>query len=514
MSEQATVRVGQEVIGDVSPFLFGALTEHFGYGMYGGIWDMERDVARADVKAAAGALGATMFRYPGGCFSDWYHWKDGVGPKDRRPTYDATYWTGFRFDELLPDGVRDRFFIPERETHAFGPRETNQVGTDEFLQYCLDLDVEPMLVANFGSGTPEEAAAWVAHTNRGSAPRPVQWWSVGNETYGTWEIGHCPPADYAKGYREYVEAMRAVDPTIKMVGVGCGAAHPDGRAWNRTLVEEAGDLLDALSVHWYFPGPWLGRKVRDDEGDYLQIAAGSDTLGEMLDQVVAEIDPLTDRPIPLSLDEWNFWFEHADLLTASHRQSEGVFFAGCFNRMLERADRVRVAAISHLVNCMAPIQTRGDRHFVTSSFLIMQLYRRLSRREAVRVEVESESFTAPAFEDAAVEPSEIELTEADSAGAREARVIDASATVDDSGTTVFLANRLLDRAQRVTVTGLPAGASGRLRLLVGDGPFARNSVDDPSALGFRDVAVAVDDRGQAEVELPPHTAGALVADRA
>lgn len=505
----AEIRVTRDRIGDVSPYLFGALTEHFGRGLYGGIWDVERDVPRADVQGAVGALAPTMFRYPGGCFSDWYHWRDGVGPKDRRPTHDATYWTGFRFDEQLPEEFREPFFIPERHSHAFGPRETNQVGTDEFLRYCLDLDVEPMLVANFGSGTPEEAAAWVEYTNRGPAPRRVDWWGVGNETYGTWEIGHCPPADYAKGYRAYVEAMRAVDPEIRMVAVGYGALTADGEEWNRTLAREAADLIDALSVHWYFPGPWLARELRDDEGDYLQVALGSEGLGEMLDGVLATIDAVTDRRLPLALDEWNLWFTHMDLLQTNDRQADGVFYAGALNRMIERADRVRMAAVSHLVNCMAPIQTRGDRHFVTTAYLVMQLYRRMVRRDAVRVEVEADELRARPFADPAVPPSALSHVVAESSGERVASSIDASATTDDRGTTVFVANRRLDQAQTVRVTGLPPGATGRLRLIVADSPWRRNEVDDPAAIGLADQRVEVAPDGTVVVEVPAHTAGAL-----
>ena len=506
---RARIHVTPDVVADVSPYLFGALTEHFGRGLYGGLWDAERDVPRADVKAAAAGLGATMFRYPGGCFADWYHWRDGVGPRDQRPTHDATYWTGFRFDEHVPARDRDRFVLPDRITHAFGPRETNQVGTDEFLRYCVDLDVEPMLVANFGSGTPAEAAAWVAHTNRDGAPRPVRWWGVGNETYGPWEIGHRSASDYATGYRRYVEAMRAVDPAIRTVAVGWGAPSDAGREWNRTIARDAGDLVDALSVHWYFPGPWLGRGPRDDESDYRQIALGADDLGEMLDDVVAAIDPHTQRPLALALDEWNLWFTHHDLLATNHRQCDGVFFAGAFNRMIERADRVRIAAISHLVNCMAPIQTRGDRHFVTTAYLVMQMYRRLVRRDAVRVRVECDQLDAAPFADTAQLPDQVQLAEAHAGGRRSGAALDAAATADPCGTTVFLANRLVDHAQQVRVGGLAPGASGRLRMVVADSPWSRNDVDDPSAVAFRDIAVCAASDGTLDIEIPPHTAGAI-----
>ncbi len=482
----------------LSPYVFGALTEHFGRGLYGGLWTAERDAPRADVQNAVRAMGTTMFRYPGGCFSDWYHWRDGVGPREKRPTYEHQYWTDFRMgDAFTAEMARE-----------FGPVETNAVGTDEFLQYCLDVDVEPMLVANFGSGTPEEAAAWVAHTNRGGAPRPVRWWSVGNETYGNWEIGHCSAEEYADGYRAFAEAMRAVDPSIRIVAVGCGGLGPEGSAtaWNRTVLQRAGEHVDALSVHFYFPGPVMGRTLRDDEADYLQLATGSDELGTMLDGVLAECDGAgMERPVPLSLDEWNLWADWPDLIVANHPLCTSVFFAGCWNRIIERAARVPIAMISHQVNCMAPIQTRGERSFGTASFLVGMMYRRAARSHTAAVRVEADTVTAPPFTDVAG-GDEVPLV-----GSRTAAAIDAAATRDAGGTAVFVANRRIDGATQVTVTGLPRGGRGRLRHLwaaSGD-PFARNDENNPAAIGFRDVAIDVDDAGRAVVELPPHTAGVV-----
>lgn len=495
---RATVHVEEAPAAPLSPFVFGALTEHFGRGLYGGLWNAERDAPRADVQNAVRAMGTTMFRYPGGCFSDWYHWRDGVGPRQDRPTYERQYWTDFRMGDAFTAEL----------AREFGPVETNAVGTDEFLQYCLDVDVEPMLVANFGSGTPEEAAAWVAHTNRGGAPRPVRWWSVGNETYGTWEIGNCSAEEYARRYLEFSQAMRAVDPGIRIAAVGCGGLGPEGgdTQWNRTVLQRAGDEVDALSVHFYFPGPVLGRALRDDEGDYMQIATGSDELGTMLDGILSECDGARpERPVPLSLDEWNLWADWPDLIVTNHPLSTSVFFAGCWNRIIERAARVPIAMISHQVNCMAPIQTRGERSFGTAAFLVGMMYRRAARSHSAAVQVESGTVTAEPFRDVIIS-GDVPLI-----GARTAPALDAAATRDGGGAAVFLANRRLDGATHVTLTGLPRGARGRLRHLwsAGGDPFARNDETDPTAVGFRDVAIDVDDRGRATVELPPHTAGVV-----
>lgn len=511
--ESAEVEVSRRVVADVSPHLFGALTEHFGTGIYGGLWDVHAGVPRADVQAAVAAMGASMLRYPGGCFADWYHWRDGVGPHETRPTYDETFWTGYPFHEMVPEEMAPVYWVPDEVRARYGPVETNAFGTNEYLQYCLDVGAEPLLVANFGGGSAEEAAAWVHYTNRsGHAPRDVRWWSVGNELYGEWEIGHCSPEEYAEGFSEFARAMRSVDPDIRLVAVGTAGRSGQYRdTWNSTIVREIGRELDALSVHWYFNTTWMGRPLRDDEGDYLQVAAGSDGLGAVLDGVIEDIDANSDgdHRIPLSLDEWNLLPTFEALLQTNHRQSDAVFFAGCFNRMLERADRVRSAAISHLVNCMGPIQTRGDRCFVTSAHLVSMLYRRESRRDSVQVDIDCESFDVPPFRDTSIAPGEAVgvLANIEVAGQR-STALDAAATVDESGATVFLANRRLDRPIAVTVKGLPPHSSGRLRLLDGE-PFAVNHVNKPNALQFRDVPVTVGTNGSVTAEVPPHSVGAL-----
>ena len=514
-SDRVTVRVGGRASADVSPFLFGALTEHFGTGIYGGIWDQARDVARADVRAAVEAHGYTMFRYPGGCFADWYHWRDGVGPKADRPTHPEQFWTGLRLDNFPPTGLADRFASLQEAGAAFGPPETNAFGTDEFLQYCVDTGVEPLLVANFGTGDPEEAADWVRYTNVDRrSPRPVRHWGVGNETYGSWELGSCSAEEYASRYSEFARAMRAVDPDIQLVAVGLVGTAAGADAWNTAVVEGAAGYVDALSHHWYFPGSWVGRPLRDDEGDHLQVAAAPDALGRMLDSVIRCIDAASgpERKIPISLDEWNIWTTIDDWLTANHRLADAVFFAGCYNRMLERADRVSMAMISHLANCMGPVQTRGERHFVTSSYLIGSLYRHNLRREAVPVEIECDTFSVPEFADTAKADPDVAVFAEGETATGLARAADAAATRDEHGTTVFLANRLLDRSLGFEVEGLPAGARARFRFLSGPDPFAANDVDHPNSLYFSESAVHIAETGTCALRVLPATAGALIVD--
>lgn len=498
--DQARVHVAPAPGAPVSPRLFGGLVEHLGRTIYGGVWDLDRQVARADVQAAIRALDIAMLRWPGGCFSAWYHWADGVGLAHERPVHERTVWTDMA-GVMGPEGAAE-----------MGPRETNRFGTDEFLQYCLDIPCEPLLVANLGGGmppgegTPEEAAAWVRYCNVDRrAPRPVQWWAIGNETWGPHELGHCSAAEYATRYGTFTEQMLAVDPSLQFVASGvCPDQYGLGASglwdgWNAGLTR-SGAPVDALSLHWYFPG-MIGRQLRDDERDYRQVATGADDLERILATVRDEVG------VPLALDEWGQMASLDDHLGVEHRLSDAVFFAGCWNAMLRHADRVSMAMIAGLVNVLAPIQTRGDRHFVTSAYLVALLYRRAAGASARPVEVEGPTMDVPAMQslERAMLASTMARTDRTSA------VIDASAVSRDGATTVYLTNRSIDTAVRITVDGLGSATAAQWRWLTGPDLFARNDVDHPDVLRFAERAVDVSG-GDAVVEIPPATTGALMVE--
>jgi alpha-N-arabinofuranosidase len=496
------LRLGGDADQEVSSGLFGGFVEHFGTGLYGGLWDLEANGPRADVMAAVKAMGVTALRYPGGCFSDWYHWRDGVGEAAQRPRYERTYWTGLEIEGLD---------IPRELAERFGPPEPNAVGTDEFLSYCVGVGAEPMLAVNFGTGTPQEAADWVAYVNRRSgSPRKVRWWGIGNEIYGHWELGHCSAAEYGRRFRAFATAMRAVDPEIQLMAVGSadrGRNHP---GWNEEVLSAAGDDVDLLSLHFYFPGAALGRQLADTQEEVRQLLLGPSMLGKTLDHALAEVDAV--RPgLPVALDEWALWSDWSDLLSRNHRLCESIFFGGCLNRLIERAGRVRFAMISHLVNCMATIQTSGPRMHVTAGYLTFQLYRRHVRGFALPVEVEGPSVQVPPF--AEFNPSGDQALGGTGATSREVGLIDAAATRDADGTTIFACSAALDEPTRARIHGLSPGARGRAISVSGPSPFAQNEFDAPDRLGFAETDCAADSAGTCTVELPPATVTALAFGR-
>ncbi|MBN1670506.1 MAG: hypothetical protein JXR37_05715 [Kiritimatiellae bacterium] len=177
-----------------------------------------------------------LLRWPGGNFVSYYHWEDGVGPVDRRPT---------------------------RPNLGWGDVEPNLFGTDEFIAFCREVECEPLICINAGDGTPEEAAGWVQYCNGAAdtpqgarraangypAPHNVRHWEIGNELYGRWQAGWATPAGYADRYREYVEAMRAVDPTIRFLACGGAPVVAKSPDWNRQLLAANGPAVRCIADH-------------------------------------------------------------------------------------------------------------------------------------------------------------------------------------------------------------------------------------------------------------------------
>jgi alpha-N-arabinofuranosidase len=194
-----------------------------------------------DVVAMLKEARLPMLRWPGGNFVSAYHWRDGVGSLALRPT---------------------------RPNHAWSSLEYHTFGTDEFLALCRTLDCEPLICVNAGDGTPEEAAAWVEYCNgspdtpmgmlrvQNGHPEPydVEYWEVGNEVYGNWQVGHTTPAGYADRYAGFSEAMLAADPSIRLLACG----HWPNSEWNDALLARCADRVSCITHH-----PLVGGQVDD-----------------------------------------------------------------------------------------------------------------------------------------------------------------------------------------------------------------------------------------------------------
>jgi len=249
----ASITVEPEPLHDLPRTQYGHFIEHLGSCIKGGVWaegesdDMFLGGARRELVEAIKSLNPALIRYPGGCFADGYHWKDGIGPRGERPIRKNRAWA-----KLGP---------------RIGPQEDNHFGTDEFLNLCEAVGAAPQLTANVGSGAAQEAADWVEYCNgpadskwgseraRNGHPAPynVKYWYIGNEIFGNYEIGHEQPLEYVNTFKEYARAMRKVSPDLKLIACGNLFRGKMGKDINRIVLTGAGDMIDYLSIHQYVP---------------------------------------------------------------------------------------------------------------------------------------------------------------------------------------------------------------------------------------------------------------------
>ena len=442
---------------------------------------------RLDVLVAARALRPGILRWPGGNFASAYHWQDGLGPRDRRPV---------------------------RADPAWGALEPNDVGTDEFIALCRALGAEPYLCVNAGTGTPEEAAAWVEYCNgpaesrygalraaHGHAePYGVRYWGVGNEIYGNWQCGHVDDETYARRYLEFARAMRAVDPEIRLVAVG--AQEYEAPGWNDTVLAIAGNEIDYLSLHHYTPGYGPGELPGDHRPDherlYPVVVAGPERLQELLDDAEATIarHGLAGR-VQVALDEWNAWVHpHYECAAAEpYLLRDGLYAASMLNLLHRRCRLVPMACLAQLVNVLGAIYTTPAGLFTTPVYLANRLYAGHTGAISVETAVQSPTFPAPA--------------EAFLPARSDAPYIDAQATTDEAGSRLYLAvvnrHRHEPISLQVTVDGAVVGPLATGHELNGPSALSGNSITNPDVV--RVEAVPAFEAGNRFTYLfPPHSA--------
>ncbi len=413
-------------IGPVDRRLFGSFVEHMGRCVYTGIFEPDHPTAdddgfRTDVLDLVRELGVTLVRYPGGNFVSNYRWEDGVGP------------------------VADR---PRRLDLAWRSIETNAVGTDEFATWCGKAGVEPMLAVNLGTRGVAEACELLEYCNypEGTAlsdrrvangtkqPHDIRLWCLGNELDGPWQIGHRTAAEYGRIALETANAMRRVDPRVRLVA--CGSSNdemPTFGTWERVVLEHCYDQVDHLSVHQYY----------EQQGDDLDsFLASGVQMDRYIESVLATADHVaavrrSRKRLSLSFDEWNVWYqsefpgeenldwtEGPELIEDTYTVIDAVVVGGLLISLLKHADRVSIACQAQLVNVIAPIRTQPNgpawRQTIFHPFALAAAH---ARGTVLRIEPAGPTM--------------------DTAAHGEVPVVDATATVDpETGVaTVFAVNR-------------------------------------------------------------------------
>lgn len=477
-----------DVRGDADPYIYGHFVEHLERCVYGGVWSDDGTRLRPDTLELVNALKPPLIRYPGGNFASGYHWEDGIGPRGQRPV---------RFDA------------------AWNSQETNQVGTDEFMEFCRQVSAAAYLNVNDATGTPEEAARWVAYCNESSngkqgrrrlenghpEPYNVSIWGLGNEVWGEWQIGHTDAKGYVKRGKPFIKAMRAVDPGIRIVGVGDGVLSdaPDdhGRQWNEVVLRGLGEELDYLSFHVYHPEHEGWRENYDPESLYHTVCAAPLAAEAMINRMAAQIKTLVPgRQIGIALDEWNIFLPPESSAMSMHQQQytmrDCIYAAGMLNAFLRQCNSLKMANLAQLVNVLPLIVTDETRAYATPLYYAFLLYKHMERS------VLKTSALCPTFDSQEL---------GNIAAQHGVPYLDMAATYNETTNRLVLAfvNRHPTRGAR-----LAAGLRGFGELIPVQGwtvraphPLAKNDFQKPDRVGLHRLPLPTMRGDRLRMQLPP-----------
>ena len=384
--------------GDLDRRVLGSFLEHLGRAIYTGVYEPGSRLAdakgfRTDVAREVKDLGVPIVRYPGGNFVSGYNWLDGVGPKAQRPV------------------VLDR---------AWNSLETNQFGTNEFIEWCGMVGAEPLLGMNFGTGTVEMAVAYVEYCNleRGTKwselrrshgygrPHNVRYWCLGNEMDGPWQIGQLQAREYGRKARDAAKQMRAIDPDLRLIACGSsGTAMPTYMTWDREVLEECYDKVDGISLHAYYGNTkeWSGNSTARFLAMNLDMDRHIHEIAAVCDYVQG-LQKSTKR-LWLSFDEWNVWYRARDakamdglrtaaphLLEEVYNLEDALLVGGFVNTLLRNSDRVRLACLAQLVNVIAPLVTNEAGVLRQSTYYPYSWALRYARGRVLDLRVESDTY--------------------------------------------------------------------------------------------------------------------------
>jgi alpha-N-arabinofuranosidase len=378
--------------GTINRNIYGQFAEHLGRLIYGGLWVGEDSPIpntrglRNDVIAALKELHIPVIRWPGGCFSDEYHWRDGIGPRDKRP---------------------------HRPNASWGGVDTNAFGTHEFMDLCELLGADPYINGNLGSGTPQEMMEWIEYmtSNSDSAlanlrrqngrdkPWKVPYFAVGNESWGCG--GEMRPEYYADEYRRYATFIKNYSGNhIQKLAVG---PHDDYYNWTEVLMSQAARHMNGLSLHYYTlpTGDWShkGSATQFDEKEWHSTLVRALRIQEFIEKhsaIMDKYDP--QKRVGLMVDEWGTWYDPAPgkdmgALYQQNSLRDAVVAGINLNIFNNHSDRVQMANIAQMVNVLqAMILTDKEKMVLTPTYYIFEMYKVHQGATLIPVELNSPEY--------------------------------------------------------------------------------------------------------------------------
>jgi len=463
--------------------LYGHFAEHLGRCIYEGIWvgpDSPIPNTRGyrnDVLAALKQLNVPVLRWPGGCFADEYHWKDGIGPRESRPSMYNSHWGGVV--------------------------ENNHFGTHEFLDLCELLGIEPYVCLNVGSGTVQEAMEWVEYiTSPASSPMAnlrrahgrdqpwkVKYFGIGNESWGCG--GNMTPEFYADNYKRYNTFVKNYQRDNPLYRIACGSSGEDLN-WTEVLMKNAGRQMNGLSLHWYTlpTGNWKkkGAATGFPEGEWFSTLRNTLRMDELVTKhsaIMDKYDP--EKKVGLVIDEWGTWYDvepghNPGFLYQQNSLRDAVVAGLNFHIFHKHADRVSMTNIAQTVNVLqAIILTDKEKMLLTPTYHVFEMFKVHQGATVLRTDLISPDYVLDQERIPAVS---------------------ASASRDAAGKVhLSLVNAHPTDAMTVTVTGVkPTAVTGRI--LTADAMDAHNTFASPDAVKPAAFTGAKLAGGQLTVTLP------------
>lgn len=501
MSQTTIDLLLNEPIGTIHPHVHGHFMEHLGNCIVEGCWVGDQDQIahtggiRNDIVEALKAVGAPLIRWPGGCFADDYHWKDGVGPPEQRPRRINIHWG---------DVIED-----------------NQFGTHEFLAFCKAVGAEPYFCGNLGSGSPQEMRDWVEYCNfpgdsewarqRAANGRPepynVRYWGVGNENWGCG--GNFTPEDYGSEYRRFATYLRnwGKDPLYL---IACGPNEND-LDWTRRFFTKlkkdywSGPKIHGYAAHYY---TWnhgeFGTATEYDEAQWYGMLRKSLEMEPLVVQQRALMDAFDpERKIGLIVDEWGAWHpptpgRNPAFLWQQNAVRDALIAALTLDIFHRHADKIVMSNIAQTINVLQSLLlTDGDKMLKTPTYHVYDLYKEHQNGQAIRLLVDT-----PAI-DCEVKGKKEKLP-----------VLSGSASLKGKTLTLTLVNTSVTESVETTLK-LFGGAqpselqTRRLRYPTGD-IQAHNTHDAPEMVGLETPSAPISVKGETPVvTLPPASVSRL-----
>jgi alpha-L-arabinofuranosidase len=355
----------------INRHIYGHFAEHLGRGIYDGIWTRAGTGdwhLREDVIQALRQIRIPNLRWPGGCFADYYHWRDGIGPRQQRPTMVNTIWGGVT--------------------------EDNSFGIHEFMDLVERLGTDPIIVGNVGSGTVQEMADWWEYMNHpgGSSlaelrrangraePWNVRFWGVGNESWGCG--GEMRPEFYADLYRQFQTFLRPIGQT-RAFRIATGP-NVDMYNWTEVMMREAGRFINGLDLHYYtYTGTWQnkGRATVFTEAEWLEALQRAMRMDELITRhstIMDRYDPA--KRVWLIVGEWGTWHQvepgtNPGFLYQQNALRDALVASVTLDIFNKHADRVKMANLAQTVNVLqAVILTQGEQMILTPTFHVFDFY--------------------------------------------------------------------------------------------------------------------------------------------